>query len=457
MNPRQIVALLMAALTAACTTPRVIRLDTGQGAPLQYRPPSESLSVKVSEDEFEEALTRLVLHAPLTLRSPQHGWLVRTSSTSAGLGRPWQNLVIKSFGGLCKPGQIREGCVSLLDDVMQLSEWDKLGIALGLSFDPLRESIARSVQDTLASQLFYTVIATGLVGWIILAANPEPVFTKAAAIVSAVLLIYLGVDAFLSLLRASRELKRATDRATTFEELQGASQRFADAVGPAITRVFVLAVTVVVSHGMAGGAALLASRLSTLPRFTEAAAQGASLVGINLTEVGQVSAVAVVEGNVAITLAPTAVAMVASSQGGGVAGPHGLPPGGPGEWVQVNEAMPASARSYQSQVTGAPPGHAYRVKGNNGEVDFDGFDPADGVLLEVKGPNLAKFFDGKLDPKGFFKGADKFVDQALRQLQVAGRTPIRWVTAEKKLAEALQKLFDARNIPIEVVHIPVLP
>ena len=457
MNPRQILALLMAVLTAACTTPRVIRLDTGQGVPLQYRPPSESLCVKVSEGEFEEALTRLVLHAPLTLRPPQKGWLVRTAFSNADPDQPWQNLAIKSFGGLCKPGQPRYGCVSLLDDVMRLSEWDKLGIALGLSFDPLRDSIARSVQDTLAPQLFYTVIATGLVGWIILAANPEPVFTKAAAIVSAVLLIYLGVDAFLSLLRASRELKRATDRATTFEELQRASQRFADAVGPEITRVFVLAVTVAVSHGMAGGASLLASRLPMLPRFTEAGAQGASQVGINLAEVGQVSAVAIVEGNVVITLGPAALAMVARGQGGGGAGTQGLPPGGPGEWVQVNEAMTASARNYQSQVTGAPPGHAYRVKGRNGAVDFDGFDPVDGVLLEVKGPNLAKFFDGKLDPKGFFKGAEKFVDQALRQLQVAGRTPVRWVAAEKKFGDALQKLFDARNIPIEVVHIPALP
>jgi hypothetical protein len=418
MNPRQIVALLMAVLTASCTTPRVIRLDTGQGEPLQYQPPSGSLSVRVSQGEFEQALRLLVLHAPLTLRPPQQGWLVRTSSSSVGLDPPWQNAVVKSFGGLCEPGQSRDGCVSLLDDVMRLSEWDKLGIALGLSFDPLRESIARSVQETLAPQLFYTVIATGLVGWIILAANPEPVFTKAAAIVSAVLLIYLGVDAFLSVLKASRELKRATDRATTFEELQRASQRFADAVGPEVTRVFVLAVTMVVSHGMTGGAALLASRLSMLPRFTEAAAQGASQVGFNLAEVSQVSAVAVVEGNVVITLAPTAVAMVARGQGGGEAGTQGR---------------------------------------RNGEVDFDGFDPVDGVLLEVKGPNLAKFFDGKLDPKGFFKGAEKFVDQALRQLQVAGRTPVRWIAAEKKFADALQKLFDARNIPIEVVHVPALP
>jgi len=103
--------------------------------------------VKVDTEAFEEALVRLVLEVPLTLRVPR---------------------------------------LSLLDDGMRLGEWDKLGIALALSLEPLKESIARAVENTLAPQLFYTVIATGLITWAILAANPEPVFTKAAAIVSAV-------------------------------------------------------------------------------------------------------------------------------------------------------------------------------------------------------------------------------------------------------------------------------
>nr|WP_240358936.1 hypothetical protein [Myxococcus vastator] len=143
-------------------------------------------------------------------------------------------------------------------------------------------------------QLFYTVIATGLVTWAVLAANPEPVFTKVAAIVSAVLLIYLGVETFLEVVDASQELKGAADLATTWVELEQAGQRFANRVGPEVARVFVLAVTVVVSQGMTGGAAWLASRLSMLPRFTEAAVAGASGVGINLANVGQVRAVAVV-------------------------------------------------------------------------------------------------------------------------------------------------------------------
>jgi hypothetical protein len=323
MATRLTAAVLLLALLNACASPHVVRLDTGHGAPLEYRPPSSNKSVEVDAEAFEEALTQLVLNAPLTLRSPQQGWLVRASYPGNDPDTRWKRLMSKSFGGICEPGQRKENCLSLLDDVMGLSQWDKLGVALGLSIDPLKESISKAVENTLAPQLFYTVIATGLITWAVLAANPEPVFTKAAAIVSALLLIYLGVETFLEVVDASRELKWTSDRATTWEELEHASKRFANRVGPEVARVFVLAVTVVVSHGMAGGAALLSSRLSMLPSFSEAAAAGASRVGINLANVGQVSAVAVVGSTVVISLPATAVAMTARSAGGQGSTDHG--------------------------------------------------------------------------------------------------------------------------------------
>ncbi|MBN1207138.1 MAG: hypothetical protein JXB05_19790 [Myxococcaceae bacterium] len=336
MATRLIVAVLLLALLNACATPAVVRLDTGQGAPLEYKPPSSNKPVKVDAEAFEEALTPLVLNAPLTLRPPQQGWLVRASYPSNDADTRWQRLLSKSFGGLCAPGQRRVGCLSLLDDVLVLSEWDKLGVALGLSIDPLKESISKAVEKTLAPQLFFTLIASGLITWAILAANPEPVFTKAAAIVSALLLIYLGVETFLEVVSASRELKWATARATTWAELKHASQRFANRVGPEVARVFVLAVTVVVSHGMTGGAALLSSRLSMLPSFSEAAAAGASWFGINLANVGQVSAVAVVGRTIVISLPATAVAMAAMGSDG--SGGEGTPLSfvGPGEFKWGN-------------------------------------------------------------------------------------------------------------------------
>lgn len=198
-------------------------------------------------------------------------------------------------------------------------------MALGLSLGPMKESISRAVEDTLAPQLFYTVIATGLITWAVLAANPEPVFTKAAALISAVLLIYLGADIFLELVDASQELKWATDRAVTAGELEQASQRFAKRVGPEVARVFVLAVTVGVGHGMAGSSAWLASRLAVLPSFREAARVGASQVGIHLENVAQVSTVAVVGNAVVVSLPATAAAMVVS---GGGAGPPATAAGG---------------------------------------------------------------------------------------------------------------------------------
>jgi hypothetical protein len=316
MASRLTAAVVLLALLNACASQRVVRLDTGQGEPLEYRP-SSNKSVQVDEEAFEEALTQLVLGAPLTLRPPQQGWLVRASYPSNDPDTPWRSLMSKSFGGICEPGQRKESCLSLLDDVMGLSKWDKLGVGLALSIDPLKESISLAVKATLAPQLFYTVIATGLVTWAVMAANPEPVFTKAAAIVSAALLIYLGVETFLELVDASRELKWATDRATTWEELERASKRFASRVGPEVARVFVLAVTVVVSHGMTGGSAWLASRLAMLPSFTEAAALGASQLRLTLSEIGQVSAVAVsADGTITITLASTAVAMTGQGRGG---------------------------------------------------------------------------------------------------------------------------------------------
>jgi hypothetical protein len=317
VTPRSAVAVLFIALTTACGTPRAIRLDTGHGAPLEHRPPASSRSIQVDTTEFETALAQWVLELPLELRSAQRGWLVRASYPAPGEEARWQRLMRKSFGGLCPPGERSDSCLSLLDDMMGMSQWDKLGVALALSFEPLKESIARAVEDTLAPQLFYTVVATGLITWAVLAANPEPVFTKAAALISALMLIYLGGETFLELVEASRELKWATDRATTPQELEHASQRFARRVGPEVARIVVLAVTVAVSQGTIGGAALLASRLPMLPHFPQAAALGASQVGLNLANVGQVSAVAVVGGTIVISLPATAVAMAVSGAAAG--------------------------------------------------------------------------------------------------------------------------------------------
>ncbi|XXF77899.1 hypothetical protein P2318_33340 [Myxococcaceae bacterium GXIMD 01537] len=320
MAVRLTVGVLCLVLLDACAAPRTVRLDTGSGAPLEVR--SHAAPVKVDAESFDAALTRLMLDAPLRLPPPPHGGLVRAAYLGDDESAHWQRLTRKSFGGVCEPGQRRGDCLSLLDDVLHLSEWDKLGVALALSHEPLRESFIHAMEQTLAPQLFYTVIVTGLLTWVLLAANPEPVFTKAAAIVSVLMLAYLGVEVFLAVVDASRELKRASDRATTWAELEHASQRFAKRLGPEVARVFVLAVTVAASYGMTGGSAWLASRLAMLPSVSEATA-GASRLGVHLAHAGQVSAVSVVGGEVVIALPAAAVAMATRHGGSSGRTEHG--------------------------------------------------------------------------------------------------------------------------------------
>src|SRR5690349_8578862 len=106
MAPRLMVVLLVA-LATGCSTSHVVRLDTGQGEPLEYRlpTPTSNKPVMVGAKAFESALTQLVLHAPVTFLFPQQGWLVRASYPSNDDNGRRQRLMSKSFGGICKAGQ----------------------------------------------------------------------------------------------------------------------------------------------------------------------------------------------------------------------------------------------------------------------------------------------------------------------------------------------------------------
>ncbi|WP_164010426.1 AHH domain-containing protein [Pyxidicoccus trucidator] len=317
---RQVFAIGLSLLLTAtgCAGTRVVRLDTGQGRPLEYRPPRGDRSVKVDEDAFKEALTRLVVELPLFIRPAEAGWLVRASTRGSSVDTALRSALRKSYGRWCQAHEAGGDCLSLLEDGLHFSPMHKLTLALGLSLDPMHESIADAVEDTVNPQLFYAVVVTGLVSWVALAANPEPVFTKVAAVLAAVLVVYLGVDAFLALVSACFELKQSADRATTFQELEEAGERFGKVLGAEGARVFVLAMTALLTRGVTAGTTWLASRLPLLPSFAEATALGASQVGLNLAAVEGVSAVGVVKGQLSIILAPNALAMAARGPGGGV-------------------------------------------------------------------------------------------------------------------------------------------
>ncbi|MHA7634996.1 restriction endonuclease fold toxin 5 domain-containing protein [Corallococcus sp. M7] len=439
---RASVWMVLFVLLTGCASGPTVRLRTERGT-RTYAPVTWDRRVPVSAREFEEALARLVLEVPLTVRSPRVVRAVAKKGAQLDLGFGF--MLREGYGRWCRAHEASKDCLSLLEDGAGFGELDRLTLAVGMSLDPLRASIGAALQDTLNPEFFVSVVSGAIASWVVLAAAPEPVFTKAAAVIAAVFLAYVGVQSFLAVVRACGALKDATDRARTFQELEEAAEVFAQALGPEVARVFVLAVTVLVSHGVTMG---LSSSLSLMPRFPDAVRAGAANAGFNPARVLDVSAVAVVDGVVEVTLASTAVAMATM----------GPPPpsssGGPGKWVQVNESMSDRARDYQAQVTGAPKGSAYRLKVGDDEVDFDGYDLADDLLLEAKGPGYAKFIQDNMSLKEFFKGFGKVVAQARRQVSVAGGRRIRWIVAEERFATFLRKAFEANRYPIEVVSIP---
>lgn len=79
-------------------------------------------------------------------------------------------------------------------------------------------------------------------------------------------------------------------------------------------------------------------------------------------------------------------------------------------------------------------------------VKFDGY--RDGALLDAKGPGYAQFVtdasQGEFHP--WWKGKSALIDEAQRQIGVAGTTPIEWDVAEPQAADAIKVLLQKHGL-----------
>ncbi|KFE70561.1 hypothetical protein DB31_5603 [Hyalangium minutum] len=456
----------------------MVRLDTGQGAPRVYSPRGDVDPVSLSAKEFRKAVAqqapfvlpveRPLEHARQLFGLPERSGWYRYEGRSQRLmvsepGSP-QNLRLlpedeelkRRYLLWCGEEWGGGDCLRLLVDRPFLDGDAKYALAMAIAHSKvlgaMKEELARMVDP----QAVVATVVGGLTLYAILLALPEPVSKGVAALMTLGAMAYLGWDTVWRLVDGWLVLMREVDQATTFDGIYAAGERFGDTMGEKAARAFVMLGTVAVGSTASG----MASTLPRLPGAGQAAVAAEAQLGLRWTApaLAQVEAVALTSEGVTLVLAPNAVAMAARGNSGGGTGAQAAPPtsGGPGEWVQVEESMSESARTYQAHMTGAPRGYAYRVKVGDEEVDFDGFEQ--GVLLEVKGPGYAQWITRKLDFLPNFKGRDRLLKQAERQMRVADETPIRWIVAEEKLAGALRKLFKANGFEdIEVVHLPPTP
>ncbi|GMU06229.1 hypothetical protein ASNO1_24820 [Corallococcus caeni] len=140
---------------------------------------------------------------------------------------------------------------------------------------------------------------------------PEPATKGVAAVLTAALIAYVGIDTFWGLIQGFRQLMVEADAALTFDELRGAGERFGKVMGRNAARAFVMLATAAI--GSTGAA--LGAKLPGLPGATQAAVRAESEVGVVYAAVGQVESVAVAADGFTFGLAPGAVAMSSSGTG----------------------------------------------------------------------------------------------------------------------------------------------
>jgi hypothetical protein len=286
-----------------------VRLDTGQGKPLEYRPSTWDEQVGVDEDDFEKALVRLLLEVPLSVRPSQAGGLLLTASAGEALDKGTRYALRRGYGRWCEVRETPGDCLSLLEDGLGFDPMDRLKAAVAFAIDPVWEGVAEELGDTLKPELLFTLVVTGLATYVALLAFPEPVVSKGVAVLlTAWMVAYLGTGPFLHMVSACFTLKRATDRATTFTELEEAGARFGQELGRNGTRITVMLVTAAL-----GGR--LATRGPTLPGFPQALRLSGAQAGLKLLASGGVRSFAVVEGGLTVGLVPGAVAMAAGGTG----------------------------------------------------------------------------------------------------------------------------------------------
>ncbi|MEV5100419.1 Tox-REase-5 domain-containing protein [Streptomyces massasporeus] len=131
--------------------------------------------------------------------------------------------------------------------------------------------------------------------------------------------------------------------------------------------------------------------------------------------------------------------------------------GGDGHW-KAKKAVAYWPKSevwmrYQEQVSKVKRGKEYAVKDpkTGRDVDFDGWDSARQTYVEAKfGYSNKVRADGTLEPAQ----ANKFVEQARRQLSAANGKPVEWNFSNKAVAEAAEEAFDEAGIGVVVKYTP---
>ncbi|MDC0709145.1 AHH domain-containing protein [Stigmatella sp. ncwal1] len=339
MRMHRAAALLLLVWLTGCASGRVVRLETGRGPPVVFTPHSgEAGPVEVERREFKESVAQLARQIRLSA-NPQRDaqnllgvearsgtYLVNprtrrmTPMEGAALDSDMPPAAVeltRAYLRWCEHTGREGDCLRLLVDSPILTGDGRYALAMALAQGVVLEEMLDAFKGMANPHAALSAALWTMTLYLVLWTVPEPVSKGLAAVMTATAIVYLGVDTFWTLIEGFKRLVEEADRATTFDELRDAGERYGKVMGRNAARAFVLLATVAVGNTAAG----FASKVPTLPGSAQAAALAGGRAGLRLAAVGEVGAVAVSGETVTVALAPNAVSMTAQATGGTAAAP----------------------------------------------------------------------------------------------------------------------------------------
>ncbi|MFE8604040.1 SitA5 family polymorphic toxin [Archangium violaceum] len=329
-------AVMLALLVGCGTASRVVRLDTGQANPLVFTPRSSARPVALGNGEFEEAVSELARDVRPPTR-PQES-ARRLFEVEARSGSYTYELPSRRITPL-EPGEHLEGqsttpeleltrdylrwcertgrpgdCLRLLTESSTVNGDGRFALAMALAKGAVLDEMLEAFKDMADPHSMVAAVLWTWTTYMLLVSIPDVTVSKGlAAVMTATLISYVGVDTFWGLVVGFKRLMDEADRATSFHELRAAGERYGKLMGRNAARAFAMLAMAAIGNTAPG----LAAKVPKLPGSMQAAVQAETQVGIRLAAVGEVESVAVSAETVTIALAPGAVAMTAQGTSGG--------------------------------------------------------------------------------------------------------------------------------------------
>ncbi len=328
--------LLLLLIGPACSTVRVVRLDTGDVAPIIHTPRDAegANSVELDDEVFEAAvvsLARDVRPSLHPLRDARHRFGVPDRSGVYVYERRGQRLIpveeradgprllmayaderlTRDYGQWCARKRQPGDCLRLLDEGPLLASDGKYTLAMAIAMDSVWDETVEALRDMADPQAVMATVTAAVSMYLLLWALPEPVSKGVAALVTATAIAHLGVDTVWRLLDGWVALVRQVDRATTFAQLSDAGEAYGEVLGENAARIFVMLATAAI-----GNTAGLAAKAPGLPGSSQAALTVEAQAGYRYAALGRVEFVAMTADGFTVALAPHAVAMTAGGADG---------------------------------------------------------------------------------------------------------------------------------------------